>query len=321
MILVIKLGALGDFILSDSAFKVIRDMHRGEKIVLLTTPAFEEFGQTLGYFDEVVSLPRFKYWDIKGWWKLIRFFNTHEFDRVYDLQMVGRTKKYYRVLKLFAKKPFEWIGHIKGAKVYLEKKYFSKHVSDRIKRLFSKLGITEIPQLNITRLGEPIHVEGLEGPYVLIIPSASNAYKGAKIWPLIFYRDIVKHLIDAGYKVVLIGGPADDHSLLRIHKDVFDLTGKTSLYQIIELAKNATFAFGGDTGPMHMAAASKCPVFQLFSLKVLPAERVGARAPHYYHFETDDLKTLHPDEVWDEVLLFLKKLAENKIKPSHTPAL
>jgi len=312
MILVIKLGALGDFILADPAFKAIRDHHPNEKVVLLTTPSFEGLANKLGYFDEVFALPRFRYFDIKNWLVLRRFFNAHAFDTVYDLQMVGRTARYYSFLKLFAQKPFTWVGHVKASPYCLEKSYFKKHTEERFKRLLGKVQINSIPPLDLTRLAEPIDVEELKRPYVLVIPSASHAYGGAKIWPLEFYRDIVRHLTGQGYQVVVIGGPTDDHTLLRINDRVIDMTGKTTLPQIIDLAQHASFAFGGDTGPMHMAAASKCPVFQLFSLKVLPSDQVGARAPHYYHFETDDLKTLHPDEVWDEIQLFITKLKNIK---------
>ena len=52
-ILVIKLGALGDFVLATGPFAAIRAAHAEENIVLLTTAPFAEFARASGYFDEV----------------------------------------------------------------------------------------------------------------------------------------------------------------------------------------------------------------------------------------------------------------------------
>ena len=44
-ILIIKHGALGDFILSFGPFKAIRNYHLNDNLVLLTTGRFEKFAQ------------------------------------------------------------------------------------------------------------------------------------------------------------------------------------------------------------------------------------------------------------------------------------
>ena len=52
-LLVIKLGALGDFVLATGPFAAIRAAHPNEVLVLLTTAPFAEFARASGYFDEV----------------------------------------------------------------------------------------------------------------------------------------------------------------------------------------------------------------------------------------------------------------------------
>ena len=42
-VLVIKLSALGDFMLALGAMKAVRDFHPSARITLLTTPPFEDF--------------------------------------------------------------------------------------------------------------------------------------------------------------------------------------------------------------------------------------------------------------------------------------
>ena len=52
-VLVIRLGALGDFVLSFGPFAAIRRAHPPAEITLLTTAPFEELGRLSPYFDRV----------------------------------------------------------------------------------------------------------------------------------------------------------------------------------------------------------------------------------------------------------------------------
>ncbi len=47
-ILVIKHGALGDFLLATGAFQAIRRHHANAEITLLTTRPYAEFGREIG---------------------------------------------------------------------------------------------------------------------------------------------------------------------------------------------------------------------------------------------------------------------------------
>jgi len=50
-ILVIKLGALGDFVQALGPFAAIRAHHPAADIVLLTTRPYADLGRASGYFD------------------------------------------------------------------------------------------------------------------------------------------------------------------------------------------------------------------------------------------------------------------------------
>ena len=308
-ILVIKLGALGDFIVADAAFSAICKRHGRDKKILLTTPAFADFAKKLGYFDEVVAFPRFSFFDLSAWRELLSWFRNLEVTHVYDLQLVNRTHYYFYAFKMVARRSFEWVGHVKCSPYCLEDHYFKKHPMERFARLLSKVNL-ELPPLDIRRLGEKITIEGLSQPYALMVPNASNAFHGAKKWPLAQYQKLAIWLTEKGYDVVVIGGKDDDHALLRANEKIFDLTGKTSLEQVIFLSQNAAFAVGNDTGPIHMAAASLCPVFVLFSKKAPPAEQVGARGPLYYHKTAEDLQNLTFEDIKAELELFILKTSK-----------
>src|SRR5690349_19476948 len=112
-ILIIKLGALGDFIQAMGPMAAIRRHHPQAHITLLTTNPFREFAFECGYFDEVVVDDRPGPLNIGGWAKLKKFLNEEKFNRVYDLQNNDRTGFYFKLLD--SKNRPEWVGIAKGA--------------------------------------------------------------------------------------------------------------------------------------------------------------------------------------------------------------
>lgn len=324
-VLVIKLGALGDFVLADAAFRHIYNHHTAERshtrLVLLTTPAFKKFAEKQGYFDDVIALPRFKYWNFAGMKQVLRVFKTLKPTHIYDLQMVKRTRIYAQMWSVLARvmgHSFTWIGHIpkhtqQGAVRYvaLDHSNFNKPPLERFDALLSNAGLSKLPTLDIRRLGaEHTDFQSIPKPYIVVVPSTSPAFGGAKTWPLSHYKALVHQLTQQGYACVLVGGPNDHHRDLCINDQVIDLTGKTDFEHIIYLSTHALCAIGGDTGPIHMAAASLCPVFVMFSKKAPPAAQVGARGPLYHHLSVDDLSQLQAGDVMEKLAPFLRNAKE-----------
>ena len=85
-ILVIKLGALGDFIQAMGPMAAIRKHHNNAKITLLTTASFEKFAKECGYFDEIILDQRPKWHQIGRWISLRSRLIAGQYSRVYDLQ-------------------------------------------------------------------------------------------------------------------------------------------------------------------------------------------------------------------------------------------
>ncbi len=52
-ILIIKHGALGDMIFAMGAFKAIRDHHKKDVVILLTSSPFKKLAEECPYFDDV----------------------------------------------------------------------------------------------------------------------------------------------------------------------------------------------------------------------------------------------------------------------------
>ena len=106
-VLVIRLGALGDFVLSFPAFAALRAHHAGDHIALLTTAPYAGLAGSSPWFDEVRLDTRPGWLDVPGLWRLRR--QLAGFDLVYDLQTSGRSSHYFRL----AGRP-PWSGIARG---------------------------------------------------------------------------------------------------------------------------------------------------------------------------------------------------------------
>jgi ADP-heptose:LPS heptosyltransferase len=92
-VLVIRLSALGDFVLSFGPFAAIRAHHPKAEITLLTTAPFAGLARGAPWFDRVEVDARPAWWNLPGLGQLWR--QLQGFDMVYDLQTSGRSSRYF----------------------------------------------------------------------------------------------------------------------------------------------------------------------------------------------------------------------------------
>jgi heptosyltransferase-1 len=89
---------------------------------------------------------------------------------------------------------------------------------------------------------------------------------GAKRWPAERYGRVAKALAADGVRAIINHGPEEDE-LAREVEAASEGTGKAiqcSITELIALTRRAKLFVGGDTGPMHLAAALRVPVVAIF---------------------------------------------------------
>lgn len=99
--------------------------------------------------------------------------------------------------------------------------------------------------------------------FVIVNPGAGW---GAKQWPAERYGEIAKALATRGVPSVINFGPREE-GLAQIAEKASDGAARAlsfSLGELIALTRRAHLFIGGDTGPMHLAAALHVPVVALF---------------------------------------------------------
>ncbi len=89
---------------------------------------------------------------------------------------------------------------------------------------------------------------------------------GAKRWPAERYGQVAKALSREGVKSILNYGPGEE-TLAQNAAAASEGTAhpmKLSISELIALTRRARLFIGGDTGPLHLAAALKIPVVAVF---------------------------------------------------------
>ena len=268
-ILIVKPSSLGDII---HTLPVLYNIKKSVPTAEIHWLVDESFKDILENHPLITQLWLFKK---NTWRKPFRFFKTiqeildfrkkliHEkFDIVIDIQGLLRsalftylTQSKIRIGFLDAREKISVLFYtikVKGGK--------SIHAVERYLKLLSPLGINkyeiEFP------LPTPKNIFKKSSPYYVVVPGARWI---TKQWPLEYFIELIQKI---NKKAIIIGGKQEEKIAERIHLGTKELTlnlsGKTSLQDLISIIKQAQFVVGNDTGPIHIAAALKIPVYSIF---------------------------------------------------------
>ncbi|MEQ8354350.1 MAG: glycosyltransferase family 9 protein [Kiloniellaceae bacterium] len=295
-ILVIKLSAFGDFVLSLAAFQTLRAHHRAAEITLLTTAPYQEMAAASGCFDKVWIDRRPAWWRVGAWLTLRRRLSEGSFARVYDLQRSDRSAAYFRLWP--APKP-EWVGVAPGCSHrYRPPRGRVLHICAREAE---QLALTGVPAPGLPDLSFfTADLGGFDLPerFALLVPGGS-AHRPGKRWPAASYAALARHLLERNVVPLLLGAEAERRETAAIAEaapGARDLCGRTSLEAIAALAREALLAVGNDTGPMHLIAAAGAPALVLYSKDSDPA-KIAPRGPKVATLRRERLADLSLEEV------------------------
>lgn len=325
-ILVIKLSALGDFAQAFAAFKLIRDYHFDAEITLLTTPPYVELAQQSPYFDEI--------WDgghAQGYAETLQLtskIRKAKFFRIYDLQTSKRTNLYFRLLGPL--RP-EWSGIARGCSHPHKNKDRAKmHTVDRQAEQLAMAGVglgrgrvggaAPPPELSWAEEVQKGAARteltwfGVRKPYALLVPGNAPDSR-EKRWPAENFGNLAMRLRRSGILPVIMGTESEQEEayiIQRVCPGALSLIRRTDHLQIITLARQAAFAVGIDTGPMHLIASANCPSAVLFSAESSP-ELCAPRGADVTIIQKDVLEELSVGELWETLL------STGKLEPTLTP--
>jgi heptosyltransferase-1 len=101
------------------------------------------------------------------------------------------------------------------------------------------------------------------GEYAILNPGAGW---GAKRWPAQRYGEVARQVAKDGLRCLVNFGPGEEELFQEVNAASGGVVRptKASITGLIALTRRARLFIGGDTGPMHLAAALQVPVVAIF---------------------------------------------------------
>ncbi len=260
-ILVIRLSSLGDIILTQPVIMNLKRHYPQAEIHYLTKPVFQDVVKS---FPEDINIILWDN-DLKS---LIKLYNLH-FDLLIDLHNKPNTA----LIRLFCQAKRKVVY---DKKHFLRQQIVNKKTSETISStldlyysVLEKLGIKPIkayPQIKADNSAKRLLQDNAISPgkFVLIFPGATSY---TKRWSLKNFAALID-LISPDNKVVIAGSNSEMELAEELRKlsnsPITDLTGRTTLPELISLVSLAKTVISNDSGPAHLAAALQKPQVTIF---------------------------------------------------------
>jgi lipopolysaccharide heptosyltransferase II len=269
-ILVIKLRAIGDVLLSTPVIKNLKNNFPNASIDFLTEPQSTDILKGNSYLNDVIIFGRKE----KGYLRFLNSLKKRKYDLVIDLfcnprsaQMAFSTRATYRVGYSFRLRKYAY-------NVLLKSRSNEVHNVDFNLDALRALGLNVNQRIPVLQIGstetefarEFFKKEFLEGDKIVGL-NAGGGWE-AKLWGLPKFAELADRLIENyNYRVLIFWGPGQEqiHETLKKmmrYKPV--IAPATSLKEMAALQKKCEFIVSNDSGPMHIAASVGVPTMGIF---------------------------------------------------------
>ncbi len=301
-ILIIKHGSLGDIAQISGAIQDIKENHKNDRVLILTTTPYEKLFKKCPFIDEVYIDQRLPRWNFYYLFNLKRRISRLNLAKVYDLQNSSRTSFY----KKFLFNKIEWSSTETTLPPGTTKKDFDKDaVLDRFNFQLKQSNIITKHTLkpnfswaceNIDVLKKKYNLE----KYVLLFPFCSVNLPHKK-WP--YFNNLIE-IIKNKYpkiKVVIAPGPKEIRESNSINAlTILKNNSALNITELSGLISNAEFVISNDTGPAHMSAHLGAKGVALFGYHT-SAKKVSMETELFKTISKNDLKTLSAEEVFSKI--------------------
>ncbi|MDL1966952.1 MAG: glycosyltransferase family 9 protein [Deltaproteobacteria bacterium] len=278
-ILIIRLDAIGDFILWLDSAQHFRKIYPDKKIVLLGNQVWTDIAKKFSYWDEVWELNRRKFYrNLPYRVRLLKKFRKAGFDIV--IQPTYSREFLYgdAIVQISgARKKIGSVGdcsNIRPIEKKISNRFYTQLIPANPKPLMELRrnaefvrGLSYIFQPSLTDI-MPV-AQGINNPvannspYFVLFPGASWT---GKQWPIEKFSELSSLVFhETGMSAVICGGATErqlGEALIAIMDiSVVNMVGETSLAELVAIIKDAQFLLGNDTSAVHIASAVSTPAF------------------------------------------------------------
>ena len=272
-ILVVRTDRMGDVVLTIPSVRAIKHLFPDARVSVWLDASTKPLMAGLGFVDELIVEDKSRGW--KGFLPLIALLRRKRF----DLAVIYHTKRHTNAACTLAGIPVRlgykndkngWmLTHPIEDRRHLGEKHEVLYCLDLLK----SLGVGSVDtSLELPRddkadfwVDDFIRLRLGREPFLVIHPDASCA---TRCWPAQSYVKLIALLADSRLKIVMVGGKGASLCASEImaysKSPIIDLTGKTTLAQMIALFRRARAVVSNDSGPVHVAAAVGAPIVSIF---------------------------------------------------------
>ena len=274
---IVKLDAIGDFILWLDAAKEYAKIYGGKNIVLVANSAWAQLARELPYWTDVLAIdvqrlhkrPVYRWRTLRSIRKAgFQIVIQPTFSRVFLLgdsvvratgaeQRVGSTGDCANIRPLLKAVSDRWYTQLLPAteKDGMELDRNAEFMAGLAHKPFQ----ADLPKLPL-HLPLPPHLQP-SGAYFIAFPGA--AWHGRQ-WPLSHFSSVIAALQRRYGWLPVVCGSSDEYALCqklaeRSNAAVLNLAGQTSLAELAQLIRGAQILIGNETSAIHMAAAVGTP--------------------------------------------------------------
>ena len=269
-ILIVADEGLGDLILRLPALQEMRRHFPPEKysITLWISPGLIPLASVADVADRFLKIPK---WRNRWQWVFVRlsFWLTHAWDMIYDMTIfLPETYPQHDILPPYERAFFLTITTSVSHPFESHLKSRFKHVIDvshvttfeRNSAILSFLEISaQLQKIDFRRFCRPMPGMPPAGSYFIVCAGAGDPRRR---WEKEKFIELIDRLRDHfGLSVVLIGRPGEQDFCEEIRnkcgnrEKILDLAGKTSIFQLFTVIRDAAFLISNDTGSCHVGAA------------------------------------------------------------------
>lgn len=284
-LLLVRLSAVGDILHGLPVLRALKDWRRELEIHWLVEDRFSSLLRNVNELNGILEVPRKKWKSEKSWAKcasdaiqIRKQIRDMEFDVALDMQGLTKSGIWHWMARVpvrigFGGKDSREL-HPMMINVRIKPPDTCRHVVDRNLSLLSSFGI-QSPKVDLSL---PEDFEAKVRIRQILQDQAWNPEKLALIqpgagwetkrWMPEYFSFLADYLTETwGLQVVVLWGPGEQElaeGVIAGMNTPGEMAPPTSLLELVELIRTSCLFIGGDTGPMHIAAALGIPTIALF---------------------------------------------------------
>ncbi|MCX7879138.1 MAG: glycosyltransferase family 9 protein [Ignavibacteria bacterium] len=275
-IAIINTAFIGDVVLSFYLAEVIKQNHRGARIIFVTASRLKDLVESIESIDFFVAFD--KNLDHKGLKGIIKIAENLRFEKV-DLILAPHRSSRTSLLAFLVNPKFS-VSYSTSSFKFLYSKtvkyFFNKHEVERNLELLSIFEDVNIPEkLPKVKIQFPesvvVKFESFFGNFSknearYIVSVAPGSVWGTKRWKEDGFIELCRYLYDEGWLPVLLGSTEDFEICNRIssNSNVLNLAGKTTLLETTFLIRKSALLVTNDSAPTHLATLVGTPCLTIF---------------------------------------------------------